>query len=82
MEALDKQLGFVGWVEVGEIYRFCAEKGISVSTIRRAKIAMGLKVLRVGMQPKQKNYWYRAELDEAAVYADITNRNQQLQLPS
>ena len=80
IEALEKQLSFVGWVEAGEVYRLCAERDISVSTIRRARIALDLKVLRIGKQPDQKTYWYRSELEEAAVCADILNMNHQLKL--
>ena len=80
IEALEKQLSFVGWVEAGEVYRLCAERDISVSTIRRARVALGLKVLRVGMQPNQKNYWYRPELTESTVCAEVKNLNQQLKL--
>ena len=79
-EALEKQLSFVGWVEAGEVYRLCAERDISVSTIRRARVALGLKTLYIGNQPNRKNYWYQPELEEASVVADITNQNQQIQL--
>ena len=79
-EALEKQLSFVGWVEAGEGYRLCAERDISVSTIRRARVALGLKTLYIGNQPNRKNYWYQPELEEASVVADITNQNQQIQL--
>ena len=58
----------------------CAERDISVSTIRRARVALGLKTLYIGNQPNRKNYWYQPELEEAAVVADITNQNQQIQL--
>jgi len=64
----------------GEVYRLCAERDISDSTIRRARIALDLKVLRIGKQPDQKTYWYRSELEEAAVCADILNMNHQLKL--
>ena len=80
IEALEKQLSFVGWVEAGEVYRLCAERDISDSTIRRARIALDLKVLRIGKQPDQKTYWYRSELEEAAVCVDILNMNHQLKL--
>ena len=80
IEALEKQLSFVGWVEAGEVYRLCAERDISVSTIRRARVALGLKTLYIGNQPNRKNYWYQPELEEASVVADITNQNQQIQL--
>lgn len=80
IEALEKQLSFVGWVEAGEVYRLCAERDISIPTMRRARVALGLKVLRVGMQPNQKNYWYRPELTESTVCAEVKNLNQQLKL--
>lgn len=54
IEALEKQLSFVGWVEAGEVYRLCAERDISVSTIRRARVALGLKTLYIGNQPNRK----------------------------
>ena len=63
----------MGWVEAGEVYRLCAERDISVSTIRRARVALGLKTLYIGNQPNRKNYWYQPELEEASVVADITN---------
>ena len=78
---MEQQLSFVGWVESGEVYRLCAERDISIPTIRRARVALGLKVVRIGMQPNQKNYWYRPDLEEAAVCAEITNSNRQLELP-
>lgn len=62
------------------VYRLCAERDISVSTIRRARVALGLKTLYIGNQPNRKNYWYQPELEEASVVADITNQNQQIQL--
>ena len=80
-EALEKQLSFVGWVEAGEVYRLCAERDISDSTIRRARIALDLKLLRVGKPPNQKIYWHRPELEPAAVAAEIINLNKQTQLP-
>ena len=67
-------------VEAGEVYRLCAERDISIPTMRRARVALGLKVLRVGMQPNQKNYWYRPELTESTVCAEVKNLNQQLKL--
>lgn len=81
IEALEKQLSFVGWVEAGEVYRLCAERDISDSTIRRARIALDLKLLRVGKPPNQKIYWHRPELEPAAVAAEIINLNKQTQLP-
>ena len=82
VEALDRQLGFVGWVEVGEAYRLCAQHGFSTRTMRNAKAALGLKNLIVGHIPEHETYWYRPNLDKDAVYADIVNRNQQLKLDS
>lgn len=82
VEALDKQLGFMGWVEYAEVVRLCAQHGFSETTMRRARAALGLNVMRVGMQPNQKNIWYRAELDKEAVQADFMNMNQQLQMSS
>lgn len=81
IEALEKQLSFVGWVEAGEVHRLCAERDISDSTIRRARIALDLKLLRVGKPPNQKIYWHRPELEPAAVAAEIINLNKQTQLP-
>ena len=69
-----------GLGRAGEVYRLCAERDISVSTIRRARVALGLKTLYIGNQPNRKNYWYQPELEEASVVADITNQNQQIQL--
>ena len=80
VEALDKQLGFMGWVEYAEVERLCAKHGFSERTMRRAKEALGLNVLRVGMQPNQKNFWYRSEMDKDKVTADIENQNKQMQL--
>lgn len=71
----------MGWVEAGEVYRLCAERDISDSTIRRARIALDLKLLRVGKPPNQKIYWHRPELEPAAVAAEIINLNKQTQLP-
>ena len=77
---LDKALGFMGWVDVATVYTLSAAAGYSDRTMRRAKDVMGLKVLRTGMQPNQKTYWYRNELTEAAVKADIMNENEPLTL--
>ena len=54
IEALEKQLSFVGWVEAGEVYRLCAERDISVSTIRRARVALGLKHSTLEISPTAK----------------------------
>ena len=77
---LDKALGFMGWVDVATVYTLSAAAGYSDRTMRRAKDVMGLKVLRTGMQPNQKTYWYRNELTEATVKADIMNENEPLTL--
>ena len=82
VEALDKQLGFMGWVEYAEVVRLCAQHGFSETTMRRARAALGLNMMRIGMQPNQKTIWYRAELDKEAVQADFMNMNQQLQMSS
>ena len=80
VEALDKQLGFMGWVEVGEAYRLCAQHSFSTRTMRNAKEALGLKNLIIGKIPNHTTYWYRSELDAETVRTDILNQNQQLQL--
>lgn len=77
---LDKALGFMGWVDVATVYTLSAAAGYSDRTMRRAKDVMGLKILKIGMQPNQKTYWYRDELTEAAVKADIMNENEPLTL--
>ena len=77
---LDKALGFMGWVDVATVYTLSAAAGYSDRTMRRAKNVMGLKVLKTGMQPNQKTYWYRADLTEDAVKADILNENEPLTL--
>lgn len=82
VDALDKQLGFVGWVEYAEVERLCAKHGFSEATMRRARTALGLNVMRIGMQPNQKSIWYRSELEKDAVQADVLNMHQQLQMPS
>ena len=78
VEALDKQLSFVGWVEAGEVYRLCAEKGFSERTMRNAKIALGLKTLMIGQVPDRKTYWFRQELEAEQVRAEICNINEQI----
>lgn len=77
---LDKALGFMGWVDVATVYTLSAAAGYSDRTMRRAKDVMGLKILKIGMQPNQKTYWYRDELTEAVVKADIMNENEPLTL--
>lgn len=81
-EALDKLLGFVGWVDTAQIYRMGAQRNFSERTLRRAKDILQLHILRVGKPPNQSTYWYRCELSEDAVKADILNQNEQLPLPS
>lgn len=78
IEDLDGLLGFVGWVDVAQVYTLSAAAGYSDRTIRRAKDALSLKQLRTGMQPNQKTYWYRDDLDEDSVRADILNQNEPL----
>lgn len=46
--------------------------------MRYAKKALSLNTLRIGMQPNQKTYWYRDDLDEDSVRADILNQNEPL----
>ena len=75
VEALDQQLGFVGWVEYAEVERLCAKHGFSERTMRRAKTAMELKTVRIGQQPDQKFLWYRPELSKDAVLSDYKNQN-------
>lgn len=78
IDTLDKALGFVGWVDVATVYALSAAGGYSDKTMQRARVVMGLKVLRIGMQPNQKNYWYRGDLSEDSVRADILNQNEPL----
>jgi len=80
VEALDRQLGFMGWVEAGEVYRLCAQRGFSERTMRNARIALGLKVLRVGARDDLKYYWFRPTLTADEVAADIRNEHQPLTL--
>ena len=81
VEALDKQLGFVGWVEYAEVERLCAKHGFSERTMRRAKTAMELKTVRIGKHDDRYTLWYRNDLQEEGVVADYLNEHQQLQLP-
>lgn len=82
VEALDKQLGFVGWVEVGEVYHRCAKKGFSERTMRNARLELGLKVLRLGAKENLKYYWFRPELAAEQVAAEINNLNQRRAIPN
>ena len=68
VEALDKQLGFVGRVEYAEVERLCA------------KIAMELKSMHIGGNGERKTVWYRPMLEKDAVLADYCNQNEQLPL--
>lgn len=78
VEALQQQLSFVGWVETGEVYRLCAREGFSVPTMRRAREALDLKVLRTGKPPNRRTFWHRSDVSPDAVLADYTNQNEQL----
>ena len=80
VEVLDRQLSFVGWVEHAEVERLCAQHGFSERTMQRARTALELKTLRFGVQPNQKNIWYRPELSEDEVRADYLNLNQQCEM--
>lgn len=80
VQALDKLVGFVGWVERSSVWKLSAERGFSDATLRRAKAVLGLKVLRLGMQPNQKIFWYRGDMSEDAVRADILGQHEQLPL--
>lgn len=78
IEDLDGLLGFVGWVDTAQVYTLTAAAGYSDRTMRYAKKALSLNTLRIGMQPNQKTYWYRDDLDEDSVRADILNQNEPL----
>lgn len=78
VEALDKQLGFMGWVEYAEVERLCAKHGFSERTMRRAKEALGLNVVRIGRMDNRRTLWYRNNLKEDAVIADYRNINEQM----
>ena len=80
VEALDKQLGFMGWVEYAEVERLCAQYGFSERTMRRAKTAMGLKTATIGVTKDRISIWYRPELEESAVIANYQNLHEQLSL--
>ena len=82
IEALEKQLSFVGWVEAGEVYRLCALSGISRTGLSRARIALDLKRgCALESRRTRRIYWHRPELEPAAVAAEIINLNKQTQLP-
>lgn len=70
----------VGRVERSSVWKLSAERGFSDATLRRAKAVLGLKVLRLGMQPNQKIFWYRGDMSEDAIRADILGQHEQLPL--
>ena len=78
VQALDKQLGFVGWVSTSDAYRLCARQGFSERTLRNARAVLGLKCLKTGKQPNQKAFWYRPDMEEDVVRADILGQHEQL----
>ena len=78
VRALDQLVGFVGWVNVSEAYQLCAQRGFSDRTMRKAKMALGLCTLKVGKPPNQKAFWYRNDLTEDEVLADVLGQNEQL----
>ena len=80
VEALDKQLGFMGWVEYAEVVRLCAQHGFSERTMRRAKTAMELKTAYAGTFQNRVILWYRPEMDEEHVRADYANQHEQLKM--
>lgn len=77
---LESALGFMGWVDVATVYSISAAAGYSDRTMRNAKTVMGLKVLMIGQVPNRKTYWYRGDLSEDTVKADILNENEPLTL--
>ena len=80
VEALDKQLGFMGWVEYAEVVRLCAQHGFSERTMHRARIAMELKTIHLGKYEERKTLWYRSNMKKEDVIADYRNQNEQLPL--
>ena len=80
VEALDKQLGFMGWVEYAEVVRLCAQHGFSERTMHRARIAMELKTIHLGKHEERKTLWYRSNMKKEDVIADYRNQNEQLPL--
>lgn len=80
MQALDHALSFVGWVDYAEVERLCAAGGYSQRTMRRAKEALELQIMQVGLVPNRKTIWYRKDLKPEAVRADYLNENQQVEL--
>ena len=80
VEALDKQLGFMGWVEYAEVVRLCAQHGFSERTMHRARTAMELKAIHLGKHEERKTLWYRSSMKKEDVIADYRNQNEQLPL--
>lgn len=80
VEALDRQLGFMGWVEYAEVERLCAKHGFSESTINRARIALELKTVRIGNRSDRKTLWFRHHLQADSVVAEYKNLNEQLEM--
>ena len=80
VEALDRQLGFMGWADYAEVERLCAKHGFSERTMRRAKTALELKTATVGVTKDRKTIWYRPELSESEVLADYNDQNEQTKL--
>ena len=80
VEALDKQLGFMGWVEYAEVVRLCAQHGFSERTMHRARTAMELKTIHLGKHEERKTLWYRSSMKKEDVIADYRNQNEQLPL--
>jgi len=78
VQALDRQIGFVGWVSTSDAYRLCAQQGFSERTLRNAKEALRLNVLMTGQVPNRRTYWYRSDLTRDEVLADINGQHEQL----
>ena len=78
VQALEKQIGFVGWVSTSDAYRLCAQQGFSERTLRNAKEALRLNVLMTGQVPNRRTYWYRSDLTRDEVLADINGQHEQL----
>lgn len=80
MDALERALSFVGWVDYAEVERLCAAGGFSQRTMRRAKDALELKVVRTGNGENHVMLWHRPDLKGEDVLADYCNRHEQLEL--
>ena len=78
VQALDRQIGFVGWVSYAEVEKLALREGFSERTMRRAKNALELKTLMLGQVPNRQTIWYRPDQPEATVKADVLNQNEQL----